>query len=628
MQVVRFNPWLFSGTEQLVSRFFAEVAATLRIRDKALSKELAPLLQAYGELLEPLSILPGVGGVGTAMKTVGSFLDRRSASKSTEEKRSQLRQALSRSTKRLVFVLDDIDRLNDEEIRDVMRLVRLVGDFPNCIYLLAFDRKRVEQALGLQVGGDGHAYLEKILQVVHEVPPVRRSDLGRILTTNIQQVTEGIQHGPFDEELWQNVFVLGMFPLFRKMRDVRRYLNGVALTLESIGEEVAVVDVLALETIRILEPAVFAMIPEAVEALTTPSSDLGQARPKDEQHKKLLEQMLDAATDKDAVKQLLTRLFPACQQHLQNMHFGPEWSKEWSKNRRVAHERMLRFYLEKSYPEHILPNTTIRKFFESLGDERGLRELLSELTNPQLEEIVSRLEDFEDDYPIESVEPAIAALFSQLHRVTDDRSLWLGFSAEMKLHRVIYRLLKRLKSEQEREKVVTRLFAAPDISLRGKRILVLMSGHQKNVGHGFISAVVADRLEADLSAMIASAEGAALATEGDLIRLCVWVRQHGTDQNTASLRMGLVHRDAFLSLLKSAMTESQSQTLGDAAIGRDKRLAWKTLGDVVGEDDLVQRVKNLVANGQSMPDGYKETVDLALRYADGWRPSDRFGGED
>ena len=274
--VIRFNPWLFSGAEQLVTRFFSELSAALKLREGVWAKQLGGLLTAYGELLEPMGFVPvvGTGGsiLGKFFKGAGGYLKRRHEAPSVEAKRAELRKALASSAKRILLVLDDIDRLNDAEIRDIMRLVRLVGDFPNCIYLLAFDRERVEAALGEPAGGDGRAYLEKILQFVNEVPPARRSDLSAILVRGIQSAADAAKPGPFDLELWQNVYALGMFPLFTKMRDIRRYLNGVRLTLDTLGEEVAVVDVLALEAIRILRPDVSPAATQTPPPVATPNS--------------------------------------------------------------------------------------------------------------------------------------------------------------------------------------------------------------------------------------------------------------------------------------------------------------------------------------------------------------------
>src|SRR5690606_21576351 len=84
---------------------------------------------------------------------------------------AKVTKALSNIPKPIVVVLDDIDRLTTAEIRDVFKLVRLTANFPNIIYLLAFDRARVEQALG-EHGIPGRDYLEKILQIGIDLPAV------------------------------------------------------------------------------------------------------------------------------------------------------------------------------------------------------------------------------------------------------------------------------------------------------------------------------------------------------------------------------------------------------------------------------------------------------------------------
>jgi len=325
VQVVRFNPWLVSGTSELVTRFFVQIGQELKQGEGKRAKELGELMEAYGELLLPLEVVPLVGApwavVGKALKATGAFIARRTrTTESMEAKRDRIGAALAGSPKRLVFILDDIDRLHDSEIVEVMRLVRLIGDFPNCVYILAFDRDRVANALAPH-GGEGHSYLEKILQVVHEMPPIRRSDLGRLLLEGIDKTVRSSRCGPFDQEMWENVFALGMFPLFTKVRDVRRYLNGLVVTLEAIGEEVALVDVLALESLRILRPGVFAQISDAVAALTTPVSAWGET--KNPKHEGQVRRLVDSAgEDREAVEQLVSRLFPAAQRFLRNTHSG------------------------------------------------------------------------------------------------------------------------------------------------------------------------------------------------------------------------------------------------------------------------------------------------------------------
>ena len=56
---------------------------------------------------------------------------------------------------KIIVSIDDIDRLSDEEIVAVFQLVKSLADFPNTIYVLAFDYDVVVRALGKVQHGDG-----------------------------------------------------------------------------------------------------------------------------------------------------------------------------------------------------------------------------------------------------------------------------------------------------------------------------------------------------------------------------------------------------------------------------------------------------------------------------------------
>ena len=99
--------------------------------------------------------------------------------------RKEITRLLAEQDKRLLVIVDDLDRLPKVDIRELFKLVRLTADFPNTTYLLAFDRPRVEAALG-ETQGEGRAYLEKILQVTFDVPVLRGPDLTNFLLAEIQ----------------------------------------------------------------------------------------------------------------------------------------------------------------------------------------------------------------------------------------------------------------------------------------------------------------------------------------------------------------------------------------------------------------------------------------------------------
>ena len=173
--------------------------------------------------------------------------------------------------------MDDIDRLARNEIREVFKLVRLIARFPNIIYVLAFDRLMVEKALR-EPGISGRDYLEKILQLVVDLPAVSPDILQRQLLQAIDEALAGIDDpGPFYADAWPDIFMEVIRPLVRNMRDVRRFATTIRGTVRSLNGQIALTDVLALEAIRLFLPDVFAQLPFAVDALTTVSDSISRS---------------------------------------------------------------------------------------------------------------------------------------------------------------------------------------------------------------------------------------------------------------------------------------------------------------------------------------------------------------
>jgi predicted KAP-like P-loop ATPase len=56
-----------------------------------------------------------------------------------EELRRRLFDALAKADKRIVVLIDDIDRLDKHETHTLFRLIKACADFPNVCYVLAFD---------------------------------------------------------------------------------------------------------------------------------------------------------------------------------------------------------------------------------------------------------------------------------------------------------------------------------------------------------------------------------------------------------------------------------------------------------------------------------------------------------
>jgi len=136
--------------------------------------------------------------------------------------------------RRVVVLIDDVDRAAPPEMLAMLKLVKLVADLPNVSYVIALDKDRVSRALsGTLATGDGSDYLEKIIQVGVSLPPFPRDRLARLVVEQAQEVAKaaGLDTTTLDVDWsgWDGLREGGYIGIARRAvrtpRDVTRLLN-------------------------------------------------------------------------------------------------------------------------------------------------------------------------------------------------------------------------------------------------------------------------------------------------------------------------------------------------------------------------------------------------------------------
>ena len=617
--VLDFNPWMFSGAQQLVESFFIEVSAQLKLRPGL--EAVADDLSDYGEAFAGLGWLPVVGPWiergRLATKTLGKLLSRRR--EGVSGRRAKVEQALKKLDRPILIVLDDIDRLSTPEIRDVFKLVRLTASFPSIIYVLAFDRARVEDALAEQ-NIPGRDYLEKILQIAVDLPAVPEDVLNRQVFAAIDGALDGIDNpGRFDEERWPDVYMEVIRPLIRNMRDVRRYAGAIRGTVEALGEQIALVDVLALEAIRVFLPDVFSKLSSSVEALTT-TADLGYGGAAERQELKgAIEELIESAGHRgQVVRALIVRLFPAAQRHIENMNYGSDWKKTWLRERRIAHEYILRFYLERVVGEQLRAFTDAERAWGLMANRNEFEAYMRGLEPARLEDVVAALETYETEYQPDQVVTGSTVLLNLLPDMPDRPRGMFEYDTRLVVGRVVYRLVRSLGDPDVIEKA-TREILLEVSTLSSKFELVTDVGYREGAGHKLVSEAAAQQLEAEWRAEVRAASPDALARESDLLRVLLFAQGNlpdGEPQVDVPPETEVTH-----AVLRSAKTETRGQSMGSRAVRRSARLAWDALVKVYGDEATLRaRIEQLKATKPGDDDG---VLELADKYLDGWRPDDR-----
>ena len=184
--VIAFRPWLIGNRDALLASLFNQLVegiAAVELERGNLSADRKRKLKAAaekarrfadsvskaGDLLtavpHPIAKLGGdlLKGLGKAATKSGTT--------DLSSQKAELTKALKELGHRFIVTVDDVDRLEPNEIIEVLRLVRSVADFPNITYLLCYDSTILAEGVkrGANVS-DGTAYLEKIVQLTVMVP--------------------------------------------------------------------------------------------------------------------------------------------------------------------------------------------------------------------------------------------------------------------------------------------------------------------------------------------------------------------------------------------------------------------------------------------------------------------------
>jgi hypothetical protein len=404
---------------------------------------------------------------------------------SLQRQRRDAIAALARLDQRVVVLVDDIDRLTRAETRDLFRTVRLSASFPNVVYVLCLDHNVVAGALD-EEGFSGKAYLEKILTVTCQVPEVANHQIGRLFVDGLNAVLEQHITGRDDDATWAQAYPEVIRPLLTTVRDAKRVLTSLPITLHLIGDELPVVDVVVLECLRTLYPDLHAAVETYADALTQPPPTFGS----DPNQAVLSEQITRfvAADQRFAgrlASELIRILFPHAAHRLPS-------NGGWSSSGRppltgVGWPAGLTFYLTHELPPGVAPGGAIRAIVDAFGNVDALRAAFGRLPDDRLENALDRLVNPAEVAAPNAVAASVRILLELFPRLRTDTGspLHLDFDAKFAIIRPVLKMLRRLPSEAIEDLTTQLVVETP--TLFGAFQLVTLVGHRENAGHRLVS---------------------------------------------------------------------------------------------------------------------------------------------
>jgi len=510
--VVEFNPWAWSGQDKLAEGFFGTLHSRFRETDNAAETEAlaerweslerwtkfgAEVSDSVGKALAPLfggsvvlmlltnnapyawmrfcGVTLGIIGViatsffaafpGIAGHMVAYARHKAGKGQLTM---AQLRALISTQLERLrakkrpvVVVIDDIDRLDANEIRYLFQLVKVNADFPNLVYLLLFQTNIVAKALGEVSAESGEEYLKKIVQVPMDVPNASRAQMRSILINGLNQtINDDKVKMRWDRQRFHDLFDDHLWAYFKTLRDVKRFLGTFDFhyhgQIENGVLQVNPVDLLAIEVLRTFDHEAYMGIRDAL-GFNLPRKFIRLLTGDSERRNEIkveIDRIVGLVADeahKDRLRHILQLLFPDS---------SDEARGHAERDLRVCHPDHFPRYFAQTADTKASSPSSIHHIFGILGDRQKFTTRLGELiASKEIESVLDKLALYFEEIPASAGEGFIGGLFDAGDEFPDATVGWFRRSSDMQAGQMVLFFLKKLPDSASRTRLLERCLA-------------------------------------------------------------------------------------------------------------------------------------------------------------------------
>lgn len=216
---VDYKPWFASGSKHVVAHFLDALQKSLSPYDG----EFAGSIAKYRKLL--LSLNPGV-----FKSFVDGTVDFFSVHKDIEDRFKNVERCIQRLNKKILVFMDDLDRLEANELVASLKIIRNTGSFKNVVFFVTYDKEYVLSQLASHFNFDkkdkkqGDRFLEKFFQLEVPLPQLYSGEL-RVYVNDLLPKEAGELSFKYSHSIASHELNMVFAPLQKYSKDERKKLN-------------------------------------------------------------------------------------------------------------------------------------------------------------------------------------------------------------------------------------------------------------------------------------------------------------------------------------------------------------------------------------------------------------------
>ena len=403
--IVHFNPWTYSDQTQLITQFFSTMLAELNVNSKSESLyKVGKALQEYSTVFEYAENIPVAGKYIKPIKWIMEKTGKRLSNgndNNLNKKKEEVTKALSHQSQKFIVIIDDIDRLNNNQIKLIFQLVNSLAGFPNLIYLLSFDREVVVRALSEEQKCNGEEYLEKIIQVPFNIPEAKGDLVQGVFFEKLNKLWFGeIPCSNFEKSYWDNVFNYCISPFIKSIRDVNRIINVYQFKYSLMHDETNCIDLLAITTLQICDSSIYNWIYINTDSICGSIYTRGiSVVEQKEAYSKRLKEFRQIYDNPELMIQIVQTLFPKFSWLTGGYHHSGDSDDELRKKQKIACRTRAGLYFNLSLDDVAISRQEILESINNFDREK-LNNYFNKLTkNDKMLEYSRELLSYVPDIP-------------------------------------------------------------------------------------------------------------------------------------------------------------------------------------------------------------------------------------
>jgi hypothetical protein len=247
LKIIEFSPWLYNNVNSLVSNFFL----LLEKENEDFKKDIADYVKKISAVEKTI--------FNTGFTSL--FI---SSEKTLQAQYNSLAEKFRNNNRLNIIFVDDLDRMDKDEIFGVLRLIKKLADFPNTIYILAYDRAYINSAIKqIITEHESTKYLDKIVQMEFKIPEPNPEDIRISLEERIFTQLKKLKLLDVKKDELKSFFNSDSIDfIIRNERDVKRFSNSVIIRYDTVHPDIDIVTFFFLNLIDYKYPEIYRAIYE------------------------------------------------------------------------------------------------------------------------------------------------------------------------------------------------------------------------------------------------------------------------------------------------------------------------------------------------------------------------------